>query len=232
MILEQLQGVVCLAGAGQQLALAARYRAAPDIGGDDIGSVSVQRGAGAVVAHGRVRIGVRGGFLDIAERHPASRAAVMNACRRVCGPTGLVIPARRARRRTTRAAPPVQPLSVGTEEDRALHPLADGQVDGPRRPWRERDGDYLAAFASDHQGPVAAHDAQVLDVGACGFGDLQPVEGQQGDQCVLGGRAEPGGDQQRAEFVAVQPSGMGLIIQPRTADAGGREWSSRSSSTA
>jgi hypothetical protein len=37
-----------------------------------------------------------------APRHPT---AVMNACRSVCGPTGLVIPARWAARRTTRAAP-------------------------------------------------------------------------------------------------------------------------------
>jgi hypothetical protein len=36
---------------------------------------------------------------------PASRAAVMNACRSVCGPTGLAIPARTATRRTIRAAP-------------------------------------------------------------------------------------------------------------------------------
>jgi hypothetical protein len=35
-------------------------------------------------------------------RHPT---AVMNACRSVCGPTGLVIPARPATRRTIRAAP-------------------------------------------------------------------------------------------------------------------------------
>ena len=35
-------------------------------------------------------------------------------------------------------------------------------------------------------------------------------------------RAEPGGDQQRAELVAVQRDGMGLVIQPRSADVGGR----------
>ena len=48
-----------------------------------------------------------------------SRAAVMNACRRVCGPTVLGIPARRATRRTTRAAPcrssrcPSEPRKIG-----------------------------------------------------------------------------------------------------------------------
>ena len=29
---------------------------------------------------------------------------------------------------------------------------------------------------------------------------------------MLGGQAEPGGDQQRAELVAVQPGGMRLVI--------------------
>jgi hypothetical protein len=68
---------------------------------------------------------------------------------------------------------------------------------------------------------VAALDAQVLDVGAGGFGDPQPVERQQGDQRVLGRRAQPGGHQQRAEFVAVQRGGVRLMIQPGTADVRG-----------
>jgi hypothetical protein len=38
---------------------------------------------------------------------------------------------------------------------------------------------------------------------------------------VPGGRAEPGGDQQGAEFVAVQPGRMRLIIQPRPPDVRG-----------
>ncbi len=67
---------------------------------------------------------------------------------------------------------------------------------------------------------MPALDAQGLDVGAGGFGDAQSVEGEQGDQCVLGGRAEPGGDQQRPEFVAVQPSGMRLIVQAGPPDVG------------
>jgi hypothetical protein len=40
---------------------------------------------------------------------------------------------------------------------------------------------------------------------------------------MLGRRAEPGGDQERAELVAVQPGGMRLVIEPGTADmSGGR----------
>jgi hypothetical protein len=77
----------------------------------------------------------------------------------------------------------------------------------------ERDGDDLPALAGDHQRPVPALDAHGHDVGAGGFGNPQPVEGQQGDQRMLRRRAQPGSDQQRPEFVAVQAGGMRLIVQ-------------------
>jgi hypothetical protein len=41
-----------------------------DVRGDDIGGMAVQRGAGPVVAHGGARVGMRGGFLHITQRHP------------------------------------------------------------------------------------------------------------------------------------------------------------------
>jgi hypothetical protein len=91
--------------------------------------------------------------------------------------------------------------------------LADGQVDRPRGARCERDGDHHAALAGDHQGAVPTLDAQGLDVGAGGFRHAQPVERQQRDQRMLTGRAQPGGDQQRAQFVAVQPGGVRLIVQ-------------------
>jgi hypothetical protein len=61
-----------------------------------------------------------------------------------------------------------------------------------------------------------------LDIGAGGLGDPQPVQGQQGDQGMPGGRAETGGHQQRAHFVAVQPGGGRLIVQAGPADMSGR----------
>jgi hypothetical protein len=69
----------------------------------------------------------------------------------------------------------------------------------------------MRSARSDDQGPVAAFQAQVLDVRAGRLRDAQPVEGEQGDQRVPGGRASPGGDQEGAELVAVQGGG------PRTA---------------
>jgi hypothetical protein len=96
--------------------------------------------------------------------------------------------------------------------------LADGQVERPGGARRERDGDDLAALIRVMvRVRVAALEAEVLDVGAGGFGDPQPVQGQQGDQGMLACSPEPGGDQQGAEFVAVQGDGMGLIVHPRTA---------------
>jgi hypothetical protein len=45
-------------------------------------------------------------------------------------------------------------------------------------------------------------------VRARGLGDPQAVDGQQRDQGMLGGRPEPGRDQQRADLVAVQAGGV------------------------
>src|SRR6516162_388667 len=78
---------------------------ASEVGGDDVGRVPVQAAAGTVVADRGARVSVGGGFLNIAQGDARVETAVMNACRSVCGPTGLLIPARAAARRTIRAAP-------------------------------------------------------------------------------------------------------------------------------
>jgi hypothetical protein len=62
----------------------------------------------------------------------------------------------------------------------------------------------------------------VLDIGAGGLGDPQPVQREQRDQRVPGRRPEPGRRQKRAELVAVQGDGVGLVVDPRPADMGGR----------
>ena len=46
---------------------------------------------------------------------------------------------------------------------------------------------------------MRALQARVLDVRAGGLGYPQPVKGKQRDEGVLGGRPEPGGDQEGAE---------------------------------
>ena len=63
-----------------------------------------------------------------------------------------------------RRAVPVQPPSVRGGEQRPVGALADRQIDGAGGARCERDGDGLAALTGDDQGPVAAFEAQVLDV--------------------------------------------------------------------
>ena len=125
---------------------------------------------------------------------------MMNACLSVWGLTCLAIPARRVARRTIRAVPwRPSPPPVRSDEQRPFGALSHGQVDGAGGARRERDGGHLAALAGDDQGAVAALQSQLLEVCAGGLGHPQPVQRQQGDQRVLGGRAEAGGDQERAE---------------------------------
>ncbi len=69
---------------------------------------------------------------------------------------------------------------------------------------------------------MPAFQTQVLDVGTGGLRYPKPVEGEQGDQGVLGRRAEPGGDQEGADLVAVQSGGVRLVVQPRPPDVRGR----------
>jgi hypothetical protein len=68
---------------------------------------------------------------------------------------------------------------------------------------------------------VPAFRVQVLDVRAGGFRDPQPVQREQRDQRAFCRRAETGGDEQRAELVAVSSDGVRFVIDSRTADVGG-----------
>ena len=108
---------------------------------------------------------------------------------------------------------PVQSLPIRSAEQRPARAIADGQVDRAGGPRGERDRDDLAAFAGDDEGPVPAFQTQMLDVGAGGLRYAKTVEGEQGDQSVLGRLAEPGGDQEGAGFVAVQGGGVRLVVQ-------------------
>src|SRR6266571_1150969 len=153
---------------------------------------------------------------------PASSAAVMNAWRSVWGLTFLVIPARCATRRTIRPAPWRSSRRPSAVRKTGPSVRSDGQVDRPRGTGRQRDGDDLAALTGDGQRPVPALQARLLDVGAGGLRDAQPVQREQGDQRMLGRRAEPGGDQHGAGLVAVQGGGVRLAVQPRPPDVGGR----------
>ena len=57
-----------------------------------------------------------------------------------------------------------------------------------------------------------------LDVGPDRFGDPQPVERQHRDQRMLGCGAEPSGDEEGADLVAVQADGVGFVVDPGAPD--------------
>jgi len=59
-------------------------------------------------------------------------------------------------------------------------------------------------------------------VGACCLRHPQPVEGEQRHQRVLGRSAEPCGDEQGADLVAIQADGVGLVVDPGAADVRSR----------
>ena len=138
----------------------------------------------------------------------------MKACLKVCGPTRFVIPARRATRCTTRAAPWRSRLPARPHEDRPFAPFPDSEVDSPGRARCQRDRHDLAALAQDGERAMAPLQPERLDVGTGGLRDPEAVQGQQGDEGVLASRAETGGDEQGPYLVAVEASGMGLVVEP------------------
>lgn len=112
----------------------------------------------------------------------------------------------------------VEPIAFAAQEDRAFHALADRQVDRTRRPGREEDGDGLAEH---RECAVAALETERFDVGAERFGHAQPVDRQQADERMLACRRQSGGDEQRADLVAVEAGGVGLVVEPRPTDVDG-----------
>ena len=114
---------------------------------------------------------------------------------------------------------PVEPVAVGGEEDRLFDAFADRQVDGAGGARRERDDHRLASLADDGERPVTASDAERFDVGAERFASAESVDCQQRDQCVIARRGEPGGDEEGADLVAVEPGGVGLAAHERPATA-------------
>jgi hypothetical protein len=176
-----------------------------------------------VIAHGGPRVGVRGSFLHISER---------NACIE-CGGDGRVSqgvrsyvlgdpgPAGRpADDPGGRAGPAVSRQAARKIGPSVRSPMARSMARAVRGasgivttlpPLR-----VITRVRWPRSTPRASMSAPVASDNA------QPVERQEGDQRVLGGQAEPGCDKQRAELVAVQAGGMGLIVQPGPAHVRGR----------
>ncbi len=148
---------------------------------------------------------MRGSFLDIAQRDPGVQRGGNERVPERVRRHGLGDPgAARHLADDPSGAVPVQSPPVTGQENVPVRSFADDQVDRPGGARRQRDSNDLAALAGDGQGPVPAFQAQVLDVGAGGLRHPQPVQREQGNQRMLKRRAEPGGDKQGAQLVAVQ----------------------------
>ncbi len=107
--------------------------------------------------------------------------------------------------------------AVSVQEDRPFFTFPDTQVDGTGGAGCEGDGGDLAALTGDRQRPMPAFHPEMLNVGVQRFGDPQPVQGEQTCQGVVAATGEAGLDQEHAEFVAIQPGGVRLVVQPGAA---------------
>ncbi len=97
------------AGSGRQLGWPGAQnvwsaRCSGDVGRDDVGGVTVQGDSGPVVAHGGARIRVGRRLLHVTQRDAGVEGGDEGVAQSVRA-IGLAIPARRATRRTIRAAP-------------------------------------------------------------------------------------------------------------------------------
>ena len=75
-------------------------------------------------------------------------------------------------------------------------------------------------------------EAEPVDVSSGRFRDPQSVQRKKGDQGVLVRCAEAGGDQQPADLVPVQTSGVGLVVDARRRTCTAGEWARSPSSSA
>ena len=66
---------------------------------------------------------------------------------------------------------PVQTLAIPPEKNRPFAALTDGEVDGPGRPWHQRNDGRLASLAHDPKRAVSLGEGEVLDIGPAGFAD-------------------------------------------------------------
>jgi hypothetical protein len=110
--------VLSAAGAGEE-------------GGHDVGGVPVERDSGPVVAHGGAGIGVAGGLLHVAERHPGVQGGGDERVTHGVGPDTLGDPGPTGDAAHDPAGGvTIDPLPVGADKDRARR-----SVRPPRGRW-------------------------------------------------------------------------------------------------
>jgi len=170
---------ICPAAAAGQIETGGLPRGSGDERGDYVSGVPVQAGPRPVVAHRGARVGVGGGFLHVAERDADVEGGGDEGMAQGVRADMLVYPgAAGSAPDDAGSAVPFEPPAIWSGEQRSFRALADRQVDRAGGARGERDRDDLAAFAGDDQGPVAAFQAEVLDVRA---GDLRYPKSVEGN---------------------------------------------------
>ena len=118
-----------------------------NIGGDDVGGVPVEGGPGPVIPHGGSRVGVRGGFLHIPQRHPGIEGGGDECVPQSVWSYRFADPgASGDAADDPPGTVPVRPRPVRAGEDGSLAALPDRQIDRAGGARGQRDGDDLAAL--------------------------------------------------------------------------------------
>jgi len=146
-----------------------------DEGDDDIGGVAVEVLVSPVVDGRGAGVGVTGGDLNVAQRHPGVEGRHDERGSEHVRVNGTEAGALRDRPDPPVGGAPVEALAVSAAQDRSFAAFADGEVDCPGCPGDVRDDGRLVAFAEDPQRPVAPIEAKVLDVGGACFADRRPL---------------------------------------------------------
>ena len=160
-----------------------------------------------------------GGFLNVAKRHTGIEGRVDERM-----PHGVRTdpledpgPSGDASHDAGRAVT-IETATGTVTEDRTGAAFPDSEVDSAGGSWGERDRDSFAALAMNDKGAVPAFEAELFDVSTDRFGHAEPVQREQGDEGMIACAGQPGGDEHRADLVAVKTGRVGLVVEAWPAD--------------
>src|SRR4051794_1865645 len=177
-----------------------------ECGGKEVIGGAVEVVAAAVVAPCRAGVGVAEGVLDVLERGAQAQGfgcvGVAQAVWRDAG--GQAGGAAESAELLVGELVAVAVTVGAGHEDRAGGALCDVVIERAHHRGSERHARWLATLAGHLEHSVAVVVAVVADVGAERFGDAQPAEGQQRDECS-GARAVRGrGGEQATQLLGGQ----------------------------
>ena len=116
----------------------------------------------------------------------------------------------------------IHSATLDPKKDRADYAVANVEIECTSSSRGDWDRHVLAAFADDRQCSVASFSRQVINVSVECFGDPEAVQCKQRDQRSVSEIAETCLDQQRSEFISIQPQvrDSGFTFGLRTLAAG------------